>query len=353
MSQQTEEHKKMHEDWAKAIGKAERQLQKKADTHPTAAAGDEVVPDIDDINDPWEGSEDTPEAPGQSEEPDIPRRLYCDKCLLIADSPKRVVSGNIREFIASVSDKKSLQIDLGHLKKCDTRVENCLRLSGPEVKEMRKDRANKAKAAKTKKAKGDPPQEAPPARTGNKPRGKSGKGTAAKEEASAPDAVEDGGGGSGEDTPAEEESPPPVPRRAGRGGKAAATNKVEKPAKATRSKGATKAAEPDPTATTSEAPARKAAGRPKKKTATEAEAQGQEPTEAGPAAAPTMGRRGRSGRRNKATTAAPAVAPVDGEEEAAPPADKDEVQEPGPAAIASNVQTTKKRTTRINLKVPG
>ena len=103
----------------------------------------------------------------------------------------------------------------------------------------------------------------------------------------------------------EEETEPPAQKTTGRGGKTAPAKKVEKPAKAARSKGPTRAAKPGPTAKTSEAPARKPAGRPKKKTATEEEAQGQESTEAGRVATPTMPRRGRSGRRNEATTAAP------------------------------------------------
>ena len=330
----------MHEDWQKAIEKVVRPSQKKADTRAAAAATTAFTPDPIAANSPPQEGEDVPATTDQPEEPGVARRLYCDKCLHIADSPKGVVSGNIANILTSTANKNALQIDLGHLKKCDATVENCLRLSGPEIKKRRKDRTDEAKAAKTEEAKGDPPQEAPPARRGNKPRGKPGKGNATEEEAPAPAAVEDGGGGSSRDTPAEEEPEPPASKTAG---KTVPAKKVERPAKATRSKGVTKAAESGPTGTTSAAPTRKAAGRPKKKTATEAEAQGQEPTEAGPVAAPTVPRRGRSGRRNEATTAAPETAPADGAEKTVPPVNKGE--EPQSAAAAT--KTTRKRKSKM------
>ena len=330
----------MHDMWREAVEKTERLSQKKAVTRPAVAATVATTPDPRSANSPPQEGEDVPAAPVQPEEPSVPGRLYCDKCLHIADSPKGVVSGSITERITSTFNENAPQIDLGHLKKCDTIVEYCLRLSGPEIKRKRKDRTDEAKAAKTKEANGDPPQGAPSTRRGNQPRGKPGKEHATEEEASAPPAAEDGGGGPGGDTPAEEEPKPPAVKTAGKVGKTAAAKKVEKPAKATRSRGATKAAEAGPTATTSTAPARKAAGRPRKKTATGAEAQGQEPTEAEPVAAPTVPRRGRSGRRNDATTASSGTATAYGGEE------------PQPGVAASKVQNAEKTTRKRKSKMP-
>ena len=93
----------MHDDWQKAIDKAENRSQKKSNTDPDAAATVAVTPGPGTANGPQ--GKDVHNAPSQSEDPDIPRRLYCDKCLHIADSPKGVVSGNNNEMIISTSNQ--------------------------------------------------------------------------------------------------------------------------------------------------------------------------------------------------------------------------------------------------------
>ena len=96
----------MHEDWQKAIEKAERLSQKIADNGPNGAATVAAPPGPDTANSPPQQAEDVHNAPGQSEKAEVPRRLYCDKCLHIADSPTGVVSGNNTEFATSKTNNE-------------------------------------------------------------------------------------------------------------------------------------------------------------------------------------------------------------------------------------------------------